>query len=62
VSESEAPIIGAALESERDVIASPEVFGDGLQSFRHLLFRRELADYLLAAAPRMWTAAEVTIT
>ena len=62
VSESDAAIIGAAVVSERDVIASPEVFGDGLKSFRHLLFRRELGEYLLAAAPRMWSSTEVTIT
>lgn len=35
-----------------DIAASPEWFGDGLQAFRPLLFRRELADVLVAASPR----------
>ena len=35
-----------------DVAASPEWFGDGLKAFRLLLFRRELADVLVAASPR----------
>ena len=61
VAEHEAPIIGAALDSDRDLIASPEVFGDGLQSFRHLLFRKELAEYIVAAAPRIWTPTKITI-
>jgi hypothetical protein len=34
VSESDVPILGNALESSSDVIASPEVFGAGLVSFR----------------------------
>jgi hypothetical protein len=35
-----------------DVAASPEFFGDGMQAYRLLLFRRELADALVAASPR----------
>jgi hypothetical protein len=37
---------------DHDVIASPEWFGDGHQSFRQVLVRRELADVIAAASPR----------
>ncbi|MFI6097475.1 hypothetical protein ACIA8G_18080 [Lentzea sp. NPDC051213] len=36
----------------KDVIASPEWFGDGWNAFRQLLFRRELAELIVAACPR----------
>ncbi len=62
VSEHETPVLRSALDSDEDVIASPEVFGDGMRSFRHLLFRSELAELLVAAAPRMWTRTEITLT
>ena len=35
-----------------DVAASPEWFGDGMQSFRQILVRRELAEVLVAASPK----------
>jgi hypothetical protein len=35
-----------------DVAASPEWFGDGCQSFRQVLIRRELAELLAARSPR----------
>lgn len=59
--EDEAPIAASALVSTWDAIASPEAFGDGLSSFRHLLFRRPLGETLAAAAPRNWELVEVEI-
>ena len=56
------PVRAGALESDADVIASPESFGDGLASFRHLLFRRELAEALLASTPRNWRLVEIPTT
>lgn len=61
VSENEAPIVASALTSASDVIVSPETFGDGLASFRHLLFRRPLAETLVTASPRNWDLVEVEI-
>lgn len=62
VSEDEASIRAMALQSTADVIASPEVFGDGLQSFRHVLFRRRLGEVLVRASPRHWSIVEVQVT
>ncbi|WP_243056389.1 hypothetical protein [Nocardioides sp. SR21] len=61
VSENEAPISGVAVASASDVIASPERFGSGLNSFRHVLFRRPLGEMLLAASPRNWDLVEAVI-
>jgi hypothetical protein len=38
--------------SHVDVIASPEWFGAGCQSFRQILVRRDLAELIAAASPR----------
>lgn len=61
VSENEAPIMASALLASSDVLASPEVFGDGLKSFRHLLFRRPLGETLVASSARNWALVEVEI-
>lgn len=61
VSEGGAPVQSRALVSDADVLASPETFGDGLSSFRHLLFRRPLGDYLLSKAKRNWDLLEVPV-
>jgi len=53
------PVQASALSTSSDVIASPESFGDGLMSFRHLLFRRPLAELLVAKNPRSWSLLEV---
>jgi len=37
---------------DADIVASPEWFGDGMQSFRQILLRRELAEVLAAASPK----------
>lgn len=50
----EAPVNRGALETDRDVIASPEIFGDGWKTFRHLLFRQPLAQLIATSAPRLW--------
>ena len=44
-----------------DIAASPEWFGDGMKSFRKILFRRELAEMLAAASPRDFKVGEVKI-
>ena len=62
VSEKDEPIVGSALASTADVIASPETFGDGLMSFRHVLFRRQLGETLVAASQRNWKLVEVQIS
>jgi hypothetical protein len=62
VSEDAAPILAQSVASESDVIASPESFGDGLNSFHMLLFRRPLAELLLAVARRNWDLVEVKLT
>jgi len=41
------PSLGAV-----DIAASPEWFGDGMQSFRQILMRGELAEILVAASPK----------
>jgi len=62
VSETDVPIFGSAVVSPSDVISSPETFGDGLSSFRHVLFRRPLGETLVGASPRNWDLIEVEIT
>lgn len=44
--------------SGRDIIASPEWFGDGSKSFRQILVDRELAGFLAAASPRDFEVRE----
>ena len=61
ISEHEASISRNAIDGGADLIASPETFGDGLKSFRHLLFRRPLGEVLVAACPRNWTLVEVEV-
>lgn len=62
VGEGEAPIHVSSLDVEgADVLASPETFGDGLASHRHLLFRRPLAEFLVDAAKRNWRMEEVVL-
>ncbi|KAA1423164.1 hypothetical protein [Nocardioides antri] len=63
VGENAVPIVASALPSTTsDVVASPECFGDGLMSFRHVLFRRALGEALVGASPRNWDLVEVTVT
>jgi hypothetical protein len=47
------------LENGPHVMASPEWFGDGLQAFHEILFRRNLAEYLVAASPRDFEIQEI---
>ena len=57
--------VGADLDvlpAGADLVASPEIFGDGWNSFRHLLFRRELADYLVAANKSVWSVVELPLS
>ena len=61
MSVGDVPVRAGVLESAADVIASPESFGDGLASFHHLLFRRELAEALLASTPRNWRLVAVPV-
>jgi len=48
-----------AFAGNPDVVASPEWFGDGAQSFRQIVWRRELADRLLSASPRDFRIQEL---
>ncbi len=42
------------------VVASPEWFGAGKQSFRQILWRRDVADFLLASSPKDFKLQEVS--
>jgi hypothetical protein len=61
LSEAEAPSISTVVGTSGDFIASSEFFRNGLLSFRHLLFRRPLADLLVAAGRPAWKVVEVQI-
>ena len=41
------------------VVACPEWFGAGARSFRQILWRRDLADFLVAASPKDFTIQDV---
>lgn len=43
------------------VSASKEYFGDGHQSFRQLAFRRDLAEFLVAAHPKVWRLRDIHV-
>lgn len=45
--------------SEVDIAASPEWFGDGWNSYRQILVRRELAELLAGASPKDFRIREV---
>ena len=62
IAEDWAPVQASALTPDADVVASPEIFGDGLKSFRHLLFRRPLAELLHSKAKRNWDLRAVSLT
>jgi hypothetical protein len=53
------PIQNVAQLFEYDVVASPEWFGSGRSAYRQVLFRRELAELLVAASPRDFAIKEV---
>jgi hypothetical protein len=53
------PVKPDVLETDLDAIASPEWFGAGHQSFRQVLFRRELAELLAEARPKEFKIQEV---
>lgn len=59
VTEEEVRADLSVLPAGADLVASPEIFGDGWKSFRHILFRRELADYLVAANKSVWSVVEL---
>lgn len=52
-----APHVGSE-SAGGDVLASPDWFGDGWKAFRELLFRRPLAEALVALNPRVWSVVE----
>jgi hypothetical protein len=47
-----------AVTDDQDVVASPEWFGDGWNSFREIAFRRSLAEVIAGAAPKDLAIAE----
>ncbi len=59
--EGDVAISAESLETAAPVVASAELFGDGRKSFRHLLFRRRLADLLAEANPRTFSVKEVEV-
>jgi hypothetical protein len=59
ISVGELPIKGDSLGESGDMLASPEIFGDGWKTFRHLLYRRPLGEFLANAAPRAWSVVEL---
>ncbi|WP_182380138.1 hypothetical protein [Nocardioides sp. WS12] len=59
VVEGDAPIRPQALSGDTDLIASPETFGDGWSTHRHLAVRRALAETLVSANPRTFSIREV---
>ncbi len=54
------PVSADVLLSAQDVIASPEWFGDGCQSFRQVLVRRGLAELIAAASSKDFKVVAVT--
>lgn len=52
------PVKPEVLEADSDMIASPEWFGDGHQSFRQVLVRRKLAELIAAASPKDFKVQE----
>ena len=42
-----------------DVAASPEWFGDGANAFRKMVFRRELAERIVALSPRDFDLVDI---
>lgn len=48
------------LGGDPPVLASPEWFGAGKQSFHQILWRRDFADFLLESSPRDFRIQEVT--
>jgi hypothetical protein len=53
------PLLPEVLQTDADAIASPEWFGDGCQSFRQVLFRRELAELVASASIKDLKVREV---
>lgn len=58
VSEWDVAPLPEAIDGPTDFIGSPEMFGDGWKTFRHLLMRRALAETLVAANPRTFSVRE----
>jgi hypothetical protein len=61
ISAGPVPVREPSLEAASDMIASPEIFGDGWVSFHHLLFRRALGEFLAESNPRTWSVVEVEL-
>lgn len=47
------------LASEPPVVASPEWFGAGYQSFRQVVWRRDVADFMLSVGPKDFRIQEL---
>ena len=59
ITEGKCPVGPAPLQAGSDLIASPEMFGSGKSSFRHLMFRRPLGEFLVSANSRTWSVVEL---
>jgi len=62
ISEADVATRAEALATDQAIIASPEIFGDGSSSFRHLLFREPLAQTLKTASPRLWDVTSIRVS
>lgn len=49
----------ALLEGQPPVLASPEWFGAGKRSFRQIIWRRDVADFLLESSPKDFKIQEL---
>ena len=59
IPEGEVPIKRDALAVSGDLSASPQIFGDGFLTFRHLVYRRPLGEFLADADPRTQSVVEL---
>jgi hypothetical protein len=50
---------GAIVAAQPTVVASPEWFGAGKQSFRQILWRRDVAEFLVSSSPKDFKVQEV---
>jgi len=56
------PVWSSTRWDDYGVVASPEWFGDGAQSFREVLVRRKLAQAIVSASPKDFKVREISRT
>lgn len=60
-SEEMPPYRFSPMDDDVHVAASPEWFGDGMKAFRQVIFRRELAEMIIATNPRDFLIRELSL-